>query len=78
MNSGMTKSPPPFPREKLPAPRRAIRRFEASVTHTQDGKEQEEVVPVYAPDYESASRLAFAYVLQVLKLPEFELRIVGA
>ena len=42
------------------------------------GQETEETFPVKAPDRSSASDLALAYVLQVLKLEEFELRIVGA
>jgi hypothetical protein len=34
--------------------------------------------PVHAPSYTTASDMAFTYVLQVLKLKDFELRIVGA
>jgi hypothetical protein len=39
---------------------------------------QEEEFPVRAVDYATASRIAFDYVLKVLKLEDFELRIVGA
>lgn len=42
------------------------------------GQQTEETFPVKAPDRSSASDLALTYVLQVLKLEEFELRIVGA
>jgi hypothetical protein len=57
----------------------SVRRFEASVTY-RDGKgaEQEESFPVHARDYALANRMAFAYVLEVLKLAEFELRLVGS
>jgi hypothetical protein len=57
---------------------RKVRRFEASVSYATEGEEHEEPLPIYAPDYDSANRMAFAYVLQVMKLQEFELRIVGA
>jgi hypothetical protein len=57
----------------------AIRRFAASVTyHRKDGALHEEEIPVWAEDYRAANRIVLAYVLQVLKLQEFELRIVGA
>ncbi|HZF11713.1 MAG TPA: hypothetical protein VFE33_23245 [Thermoanaerobaculia bacterium] len=57
----------------------AVRRFEASVTYRDgEGKEQEEMFPVHARDYAAANELAFQYVLNVLKLDEFELRLVGA
>ena len=56
-----------------------VRRFEASVTYRDSqGETREEVFPIHARDYETANRLAFAYVLEVLKLDEFELRLVGA
>jgi hypothetical protein len=42
------------------------------------GAKQEETFPVMAPDYSSATSLAFAYALRVLKLHDFELRMVGA
>jgi hypothetical protein len=57
----------------------AVRRFEASVTYRDgEGRDQEETFPVHARDYATANRMAFAYVLAVLKLDEFELRLVGA
>lgn len=56
-----------------------IRRYSASVTYRNElGKMQEDEFAVNHSDHASASRIAFAYVLQVLKLNEFELRIVGA
>jgi hypothetical protein len=56
-----------------------IRRFEASVSYRdRQGQAQEEAFPIHARDYEAANRLAFVYVLEVLKLDEFELRLVGA
>jgi len=57
----------------------SVRRFEASVTYRDpQGQEQEEAFPIHAHSYEAANRLAFAYVLTVLKLDDFELRLVGA
>jgi hypothetical protein len=64
-------------REKKKPPRQgamAIRRFAASVTYRwKDGTVHEEEIPTWA-----ANRLTLAYVLQVLKLNDFELRVVGA
>jgi hypothetical protein len=57
----------------------AIRRFAASLTYRRkDGTIHEEEIPTWAEDYGAANRLALAYVLQVLKLRDFELRVVGA
>lgn len=57
----------------------AIRRFAASVTcREKDGALHEEEIPLRAEDYGAAHRLLLAYVLQVLKLREFELRLVGS
>jgi hypothetical protein len=57
----------------------AIRRFLASVSYRDpQGALQEEAIPVQAEDYDKANRLVLAYVLRVLKLSEFELRVVGA
>lgn len=59
--------------------RMAIRRFAASVTYREkDGALREEEIPIQAEDYGTANRIVLAYVLHVLKLREFELRIVGA
>ena len=56
-----------------------VRRFAASIAYTTpEGMTQEEEFPVRAADYATASRIAFDYVLKVLKLEDFELRIVGA
>jgi hypothetical protein len=57
----------------------AVRRFAASVTYRdKDGALHEEEIPLRAEDYGVAHRLLLAYVLQVLKLRDFELRLVGA
>ena len=56
-----------------------VRRFGASVAYrTKDGAHQEEEFPVWAESYASAKDLAFSYVLRVLRLGDFELRLVGA
>jgi hypothetical protein len=56
-----------------------IRRFAASVAYqSSDGQMQEDEFPIHASDYATASRIAFNYVLNVLKFKDFELRIVGA
>jgi hypothetical protein len=41
------------------------------------GRPHEESFPVRAYDHAMATDMAFAYVLQVLRLEEFELRVVG-
>jgi hypothetical protein len=56
-----------------------VRFFSATVTYTNaDGRVQEEIFPVRSFDYASASQMAVAYILQVLKLPDFEMRMAGA
>ncbi|HEX4960683.1 MAG TPA: hypothetical protein VF173_07575 [Thermoanaerobaculia bacterium] len=56
-----------------------IRHFAASVAYQNSiGQTQEDDFPVHAPDYATASRIAFTYVLNVLRYKDFELRIVGA
>jgi hypothetical protein len=58
---------------------RRVRCFTASVSYQdKGGAKREETFPVNAPDYSSATSLAFAYALLVLKLKDFELRMVGA
>lgn len=53
--------------------------YAASVTYRDsEGKLQEEEFPLTASDYTTAQKIAFTYVLQVLKLKEFELRVVGS
>ncbi len=42
------------------------------------GHVHEDSFPVVAATHEEATKLAFAYVLQVLKLGDFELRVLGA
>jgi hypothetical protein len=56
-----------------------VRRFQASVAYLDSaGVETEEKFPVVAADPDAARDLAVAYVLTVLKLKDFELRIIGA
>lgn len=56
-----------------------VRAFAASVSyHDKLGKSQEDDFPVLARDHSSAYSMALAYVLQIMKLEEFELRVVGA
>jgi hypothetical protein len=58
---------------------KTVRRFVASVTYREvDGKDREETFPVNVMDYSTAQSVAFTYVLQTMKLEDFELRIVGA
>lgn len=55
------------------------RRYSASVTYRNEaGKLQEDEFAIVDLDHTMASRVALAYVLQVLKLSDFELRVVGA
>ena len=57
----------------------SVRRFAASVTYrAKDGSSHEDEFPVWADSYILAKELALAYVLRVLKLGEFALRVVGA
>ena len=56
-----------------------VRQFVASVTYRNgDGTDYEETFPIRTYDYANAKQLALSYVLQVLKLQDFELRIVGS
>ncbi|MFY9824343.1 MAG: hypothetical protein WAM82_23405 [Thermoanaerobaculia bacterium] len=56
-----------------------IRPFVASVAYQNPtGQTQEDDFPVQAPDFATATRIAFTYVLNVLKHKDFELRIVGS
>ena len=56
-----------------------VRHFEARVTYQPpEGGEREETFPVQVEDYETAKSLALLYVLHILKLQDFELRIAGA
>jgi hypothetical protein len=56
-----------------------VRRYAATVTfRDQAGGERREEFPVVTGDHQSATRLATAYVLDVLGLQEFELRVVGS
>ena len=56
-----------------------VRHFTASVEYQDaEGKAKEESFPVTVEDYVTAKALAETYVLQVMKLRDFELRLVGA
>jgi hypothetical protein len=56
-----------------------VRPYAASVAYRgPTGLVQEETFPVYAADPAAASRMAFLYVINVLKLEDFELRVVGS
>jgi hypothetical protein len=56
-----------------------IRPYSATVAYRDsEGKMQEEEFPVSAVDNAEASDLAFLYVRQVMKLEDFELRVVGS
>ena len=56
-----------------------VRAYSATVAYRNlDGKQQEEEIPVRATDSAEASHLAFLYVRQVMKLEDFELRVVGS
>lgn len=56
-----------------------VRRFVAQVTYSgSDGGVREDSFPVYSYDFQAAQSMALNYVLAVLKLGEFELRLVGA
>ena len=58
---------------------RKVRLFEAEVTYrAPDGAERGEKFPVRAGGFDEAREMAERYVLEVLKLEEFELRMVGA
>jgi len=56
-----------------------VRRFMAEVSFTDSsGLSQEQSFPVYEAGGGAAKLLALSYVLQILELKDFELRIVGA
>jgi hypothetical protein len=56
-----------------------IRLYSASVAYRNStGQMQEEEFPVRASDPAAASEIAFLYVRQVMKLEDFELRVVGS
>lgn len=58
---------------------RKIRCFTASVTYREvDGTDKEENFPVWVADYPTATSVALSYVLQILRLEDFELRVVGS
>jgi hypothetical protein len=57
-----------------------VRQFTATVydRHPAAGQKEAESFPVQAPDYVTARLWAFAYVLQILRLKDFELRMAGS
>ena len=55
-----------------------ITRINESRSKDAEGKTKEESFPVTVEDYVTAKALAESYVLQVMKLQDFELRLVGA
>jgi hypothetical protein len=56
-----------------------VRNFVAEVEYRdREGVAREERFPVKAGEYNVAKNLAFDYVVRVLKLGDFELRLVGA
>ena len=60
-----------------PSPSSIVRPFAASVAYRDgEGKNQEEHFPVLAANPQTANHLALTYVLQILRLDDFELRVV--
>jgi hypothetical protein len=57
---------------------RKVRQFVAFVSYRVDGAEREEQFPVQVQDFATAQQLALRYILDVLRLTDFELRMVGA
>ena len=58
---------------------RVVRLYSATVTYRDgDNRVQEDTFPVRAHDHARATEMAVDYVLHVLKLKEFELRVVGS
>lgn len=56
-----------------------VRLYAATVTFRDaTGRDHQEAFPVVTSDHQSATRLATAYVLDVLGLQEFELRVLGS
>lgn len=56
-----------------------VRSFVASVEFKDSmGQIREETFPINVEDYSTVTAVAVSYVLQVMKLQDFELRIVGA
>jgi hypothetical protein len=57
-----------------------VRRFGARVIYEdgEEGRQKEESFTVRAWDVATANRLALAHTLQVLKLDQFELRVVAS
>jgi hypothetical protein len=57
---------------------RKVRQFVAFVSYRVDGADREEQFPVQVHDFATAQRVALRYTLEVLRLTDFELRMVGA
>ncbi len=61
-----------------PPERDTVQLYSATVSYRdREGRSHEEVFPVRAYDNAMATDMAVSYVLQVLRLAEFELRVVG-
>ncbi len=59
--------------------KKKMRTFAAEVSYKDSiGTSCEETFPVTVDDYDTAKDLAVRYAVEVLKLQDFELRIVGA
>lgn len=56
-----------------------VRSFVAEVVfRDHEGRSREERFPIREKEYQAATSLAFQYACRVLKLSEFELRLVGS
>lgn len=77
------RSPRAAPREDAPGAASAgavvkVRPYAATVAyHDSDGRRHEEVVPIRASDHAAAKDMAFTYAVEVLRLKDFELRVVS-
>jgi hypothetical protein len=62
-----------------PRSRMGVSRYGATVLFRDTtGRERREAFPLVTFDHQAATRLAVAYVVEVLGLLEFELRVVGS
>lgn len=58
---------------------RRLRRFEAHLSYRNaGGVECEESFPLRMDSFDAAQKLALRYVLQILKLQDFEIRMLGS
>ena len=62
-----------------PRSQTGVSRYEATVSFRDAaGLDRQEAFPLVTFDHQGATRLAVAYVVEVLGLLEFELRVVGS